>query len=391
LTGATGLVGQYLLRDLLRAGVKVVVVIRSQAGQSGRQRLAKILSNWEQLGSGPLGRPVCLEGDLTREGLGLNDEALNWVSENCGAVLHNAASLVYQGADRAKEPWLSNLNGTKNILELCRRTGIGEYHHVSTAYVCGQRCGLIREGELDCGQAFRTDYEHSKFEAEKLVRAANFLESPTVYRPAIIVGDSQTGYTSTYHALYSYFQFIWLFKEYIKPQADGVYHVPLRLNLTGNEERNLVPVDWVSEVISRIIQDPSLHGQTYHLGPKRRTTAREIQEVTSRYFKYTGPTFEGPQALAKDNLNTQEKMFYTYVARYQPYWVEEPRFDCTNTLAAVPDLACPPIDVECLKRLLDFAVRDNWGRGGTGSQKGKVTSKQVAEELLKEMAGVAVS
>jgi thioester reductase-like protein len=197
LTGATGLVGQYLVRDLLQAGTGLVVVIRPQGRESGRQRLARILAHWEgELGQ-PLARPVCLEGDLTREGLGLNEEARNWVAQNCGSVLHNAASLTFVGADRAGEPWLSNFTGTRNVLVFCKAAGLREFHDVSTAYVCGQRADLIREQELDCGQEFRNDYEHSKCEAEKLVRSAPFLDRVTVYRPAIIVGDSRTGYTVT--------------------------------------------------------------------------------------------------------------------------------------------------------------------------------------------------
>ena len=33
--------------------------------------------------------------------------------------------------------------------------------------------------------------------------AADFLDRPTIYRPSIIVGDSQTGYTTTYHGFYA--------------------------------------------------------------------------------------------------------------------------------------------------------------------------------------------
>ncbi len=380
LTGATGLVGQYLVRDLLRAGVKLVVVIRPQEGKPGRQRLATILSHWEGALSAPLPRPVCLEGDLTRVGLGLNDEALTWVGQNCDSVLHNAASLNFVGCDRSKEPWLSNHGGTSSILELCRRTGIRRFHHVSTAYVSGKRTGLVREDELDCGQEFRNDYEQSKCESEKLVRGAPFLDSVTVYRPAIIVGDSSNGYTSTYHGLYSYFQFAWMFRQYVKPRADGTIHEPMRFNLTGDEHRNLVPVDWVSAVLTRILLSPELHGQTYHLAPEHCVTAREIEQVTSSYFRITGPVFAGPDALKDGELNTLEKMFYTYVARYQMYWAEEPRFDCTNTRRAVPDLPCPPIDADCLRRLLDFAIRDNFGRPQNGEA-----------DLLKELTTTEAS
>ena len=76
--------------------------------------------------------------------------------------------------EETEEPYLSNLNGTRNVLEFCSKTDIREFHHVSTAYVCGTRRGRILESELDVGQEHGNDYEISKFESEQLVRAQVF-------------------------------------------------------------------------------------------------------------------------------------------------------------------------------------------------------------------------
>src|SRR5436305_1979730 len=110
---------------------------------------------------------------------------------------------------------------------------------MSTAYVCGKRPGTIFESDLEHEAGFRNDYEHCKFEAERLVRAAlapkaspsafsGILAGLTVYRPATIVGDSRTGYTTTYHGLYSYFQFAWMLRQYASRREDGRWLVPLR-------------------------------------------------------------------------------------------------------------------------------------------------------------------
>jgi nucleoside-diphosphate-sugar epimerase len=230
--------------------------------------------------------------------------------------------------------------------------------------VCGQGPGPALEELGDGLPDFRNDYEHSKFEAERLVRAAPFLDSVTIYRPAIIVGDSRTGYTATYHGLYAYAQFISVYLQYQGPQPDGRYHLPARLNATGREPRNLVPVDWVSAVIAHIFRHPEHHGRTYHLTPRRPVTAAELEAALSSYFNYHGPYFAGPDALEQGELNALERLFYDYVAHYQPYWMAEPLFDCRNTLAAAPHLPCPLMDRACLHRLFDFAVRDNWGKRG---------------------------
>src|SRR3989442_448416 len=128
LTGSTGLVGQYLLRDLLLEGAPVAVLIRSQSQESARERLEQVMSHWEADLSRRLPRPVCLEGDITLAGLGLTTEARRWTAKHCSAVLHNAASLTFFGKDRIQDPWLSNLTGTENILQFCRQAEVRQLH-----------------------------------------------------------------------------------------------------------------------------------------------------------------------------------------------------------------------------------------------------------------------
>ena len=361
LTGATGLVGQYLMRDLLLEGQSVAVLIRRQGKQTAAQRLERILGYWDRELGRPLPRPVLLEGDMSNEGLALSAVDRAWVVRHCRSVLHNAASLTFVGKDRNEEPWLSNFTGTANILEFCRVSGLREFHYMSTAYVCGKR-QLVREDELDVGQAFRNDYEHCKFEAEKLVRAATCLASLTVYRPAVITGDSRTGYTATYHGFYSYIQFIWLMIRLMTPDADGRVHYPMRFNLSGDEQRNLVPVDWVSAASTQIFLNPAHHGRTYHLAPVKPVTVSELHDYLAQCFKFYGPVFIGAHTLNPDEMNDYEKMFYSYVARYEEYWSREPVFDSTNTQAVVPHLPCPAIDAQAMRRLIDFAVHDRFGK-----------------------------
>ena len=139
-----------------------------------------------------------------------------------------------------------------NVLALCREARIRELHHVSTAYVCGSRQGRIFESELDEGQDCRNEYEASKLEAERLVRGPDGLESVTVYRPAVISGDSKTGYTSTYHGLYLYLRLMAMAVPMQPAGEDGIRGTPIRLPMSGDEPRNVVPVDWVADVITHL-------------------------------------------------------------------------------------------------------------------------------------------
>ena len=368
LTGATGLLGQYLLRDLLQAGTPVAVLIRQQGKKTAQERLASILTYWQRQLGRSLPSPHLLEGDISSEGLGLCSADRAWVVRHCRSVLHNAASLTFVGKDRTQEPWRSNYGGTANVLEFCRSCGLRELHYMSTAYVCGKRQGTILEDELDQEQEFRNDYEHCKCEAEKLVRSADFLHQLTVYRPAVITGDSRTGFTATYHGFYSYLQFAWLARQLSPLDEQGRFYYPIRFTATGDEPRNLVPVDWVSAVTAHVFSNAAHHGKTYHLTPVHPISVRDLHDHFARYFQVQGTTFIGGQPLPFEAMNEYEKMFYGYVARYEGYWGCEPHFDCRHTQAAAPHLPCPQLDNQCVHRLIEFAVQDRFGKRRNGKR-----------------------
>lgn len=362
LTGATGFLGQYLLRDLLHDNVSVAVVARSRQGDSAELRIERLIRQWEDHSERALNRPICLDGDMNESHLGLDSADLDWVCRHCDTVLHNAASLEFHGVASTGEPWRTNVTGTRHLLDLCRRADISRFHHVSTAYACGKREDPVHEGETECNHSFRNDYECSKAAAERLVREADFLDAPTVFRPAVIVGDSRTGYTASYHGPYQYAYFTSLMRKQADHDANGRWHLPIRINMTGDERRNLVPVDWVSAVITHIVRHSDHHGDIYHLTPCIPVTSRLFEEALATYFQYDGVRFVGPKSLPDSASTDAERMFYQFVALYQDYQQNEPFFDSTNTQKAVPHLPCPALNLKDLHRLVDFGVRDRWGK-----------------------------
>ena len=271
LTGATGFIGQYLLRRFLLQDVPVVVVCRGKEDVTASDRVMEIVKGFEQEEGRELPKPICFTGDLGEEMLGLDDNALDWFEQNCKAVLHNAASIRFHApdGDRTKDPYLSNVGGTRNVLDLCKLSQIEELHQVSTAYVSGVRTDVCYEHELDIGQDFVNDYQRSKVEAEKLTRGADFIKSLTVYRPGLVVGDSRTGFTTAPDfGLYHYIQFNTQVMKSLRSGGEtGTIHVPFRLRFTGNERRNIVTVDWVADAIAYLVTQPELHGTTYNLTP----------------------------------------------------------------------------------------------------------------------------
>jgi thioester reductase-like protein len=370
LTGATGLLGQYLLRDLVVSGADIAVIVRPSRTSDARLRINDLMARWDRLSGRFFRRPVVLAGDLTAPGLGLSTEDRRWLGRSCSAVLHNAASLSFvTGGPRTDEPWLGNVTGTSRVVELARDLGIPTFHHVSTAYVCGLRTGRILESERDCGQRFGNDYEASKLEAEEIVRGAGFPEPPTVLRPAIIVGDSHTSFTSTYHGFYTPLRVM----AALLPTMAGMPPIPeamwmAALGLTGGEAKNLVPVDWVSQVATHIVTRPCWHGRTYHLTPGNRVPVREIAAVTKASLMARlerlqgGPADSQPFGGAPRGLPDHlAAAFREQMATYAAYWRDDPDFDTANTTAAAGHLPCPVVDAAMLRRLCDFALEANFG------------------------------
>lgn len=361
LTGSTGLLGRYLLRDLLLADKKLAVVVRATTKQTVQQRIETILQQWEQELGMMLSRPIYLEGDVTEPLLGLDSETVAWLTEHCTAVLHSAASLTFF-AEGDGEPWSTNLDGTRHVLELCQATGIHELHYVSTAYVCGMREDVIFESELDCGQSFRNDYERSKLQAEQLVRSDPFISNLTVYRPAVIAGDSRTGYTNTYHGLFMYLKIMSILAQSVEPDADGIRHTEVQLHLTGDEQRNVIPVDWTAAVIAHLVCTPAAHGQTYHLAPDVRMTPRDMIAAGCSYYNSTGVEFIGPAEDTPSNDNDLKRHAYDNSTLYRDYEYNDPIFNTANLKKYAAHLPCPTIDESMLHRFMRFGEQDRWGK-----------------------------
>lgn len=362
LTGGTGLVGQYLLKDFLAADQRIAVIVRPGKKLDEVQRIESIMQRWERELNQCLPRPVVLSGNINQSSLGLNGDDQQWVGDHCHAILHNAAILQFAGKSKLHEPWFTNLGGTENVLAAAKQFGIQHFHYVSTSYVCGKREQVVMESELDVGQSFRNDYERSKYEAEKLVAAAEHFVSKTIYRPAVIVGDSQTGFTSSYHGLFLYLRIFATLIPAQQTDQDGVHQTPIQLPINGDEPRNLVPVDWVSRVICHLVSTPAAHDRTYHLVPDECSTARQFIDACCDYFNSGGVEFAGDWADRNQDSKFAE-LFFENARVYEQYLTTDPLFDKSNLERWAGHLRCPAIDAPMIKRFIEFGQQNRWGKG----------------------------
>jgi thioester reductase-like protein len=212
-------------------------------------------------------------GDITDPALGLDPRTYDRLTDEVVRVFHLAA--VYDLAVGAALAERVNVAGTQHVVDFCRRARRLERHHyISTAYVAGLRSGLVLEQDLADGQAFKNFYESTKFAAEVIVRASMDAVPTTVYRPAIVVGDSQTGETQKFDGPY-----------YLLRSMGGPVGALLQIG-RGDAPFNVVPVDFVVAAIAAGARDPDAVGHTLHLVDPEPVSSHELARLLA--LEYTG-------------------------------------------------------------------------------------------------------
>jgi long-chain acyl-CoA synthetase len=255
LTGASGFLGALGARRLVaRTDHEVVALVRAPDAQEATSRLTRAWWDWPELAAGIAGgRIQAVAGDVREPGLGLGPADRQRLARRVTHIVHAAADLRVTAP--LAELRRTNVTGVAHLLELAsaaqRDHGLTRLTHVSTAYVAGLRPGEVAEDDLTGRYGFANGYERSKYEGERLARAASAALPVTVVRPAMIVGDSRTGAVRTFNTVYAPLR-RYLMGRRLLPVGPG-----LRVNI--------VPVDWVADAIVRLTFDPAAEGRTVHL------------------------------------------------------------------------------------------------------------------------------
>lgn len=352
LTGSTGLIGGHLLRELLERQIPVALLVRDSMTGDAKSKVEQLIAKLEESTEREYVRPRIITGDFAKPGLDVSEQDRAWIGRFCSRVLHNAAHLSFKSAAEHAhgEPYRTNVDGLVELVELCRGCEIAEFHHVSSAYVCGNRSGRILETDLNDGQSFSNDYEHSKLLGEELLRT--YFENLTVYRPSIVIDPSlklaNLGDRTIYQA-YSVYEYI--AKMFGRPATGDLIAA---VGMSGNERKNLVTAEWIASTIAHVLAGDTFHGRTFHLTHRQGTTIREIDEAFCQILeeKNIGRPRNGNMPLEKI---TQSAMSEQFIKTFAPYFRDDPVFDQTNVLEAfdgdISHLA-PDVGVDSLRRLV---------------------------------------
>jgi nucleoside-diphosphate-sugar epimerase len=374
LTGATGFLGGHLLAALVGLGHTVIVLGRPSRETPLAERIDHLL-DWFGLADRRSAIQT-YEADLTIEGFGLSPGPYGALCDTAGPILHCASDTRFSERKRL-EIADANLNGLNGVLALARDAKSPWFHYVSTAYAAGTDQTVCRE-ELGNPQGFANVYEETKAQAEQRVSSECIRQNIpfTLIRPSIVYGDSRSGRSTGFQALYFHVRSLLNIRDIylgdlqdhggrksrevgVQPDGQGNLILPLRVYLPSRGTVNLIPVDYFVSSALRILENPQ-DGGVYHITSDRPKAMDELAVYCERFLNIRGiEIVDGPPP--KGNLrNPAEELFNRSIEPYRPYLSDTRTFERARTIQVTEGLPVPELTYDVFKRCMDFAVEVGW-------------------------------
>jgi len=277
LTGSTGYLGSYLAAGLFTGhSDSLNLLVRAKSEQEARERLWQSLQlhfEFPEFRDFLAARVRIFRGDLTSERFGLAADDYQQLVHSTDSLVHCAASLNRKSE---KQCLNVNLRGSLEVIQLARRIqdhhGLRRYSHVSTVAVAGTRQDeVVREDEaIDWSRSDYDPYARTKKFCEHMVHQLLPDVPRTIFRPAIVLGDSRRPETTQFDMV----------------QAFSVLASLPVLPLRPDDRIDIISADYVGKAIVTIHQKEKATHNTYHLSSG--TGSQTYRELTDALAKNGG-------------------------------------------------------------------------------------------------------
>jgi thioester reductase-like protein len=284
LTGSTGYLGSYLAAGLLTGhSDRLNLLVRAKTPQEARERLWQSLQlhfDFPEFFGFVNNRVRIFRGDLTSERFGLDDDEYRALIDSTDSVLHCAASLNRKSE---KQCLNVNLRGTLEVIQLVRLAqnhhGLRRYSHVSTVAVAGKRQNEVvtEDNSIDWGRSDYDPYARTKKFCEHMVHQLLPDVPHTIFRPAIVMGDSRHKRTTQFDMVQAF---------------DVLVRLPV-LPLRPDDRIDIVPADYVGAAIVKIHQLEKPAFGIYHLSAGTGSeTYRELTDALAAAGHWRKPVYQ---------------------------------------------------------------------------------------------------
>ena len=360
LTGATGFLGAFLLQELLdKTDADIYCLVRAFDRTAARERLQNNLEQYCLKYKANASRIILVVGDLSKSMLGLDADTFNRLATEIDIIYHSAAMLNYVYPYLAMKA--TNVLGTQEVLRLACEGKTKPVHYVSSVAVFEDAAyagKVVREQDsFNHWQGIDLGYSQTKWVAEKLVKIAGERGLPvSIYRPPLIAGHSKTGVSNN--------------DDFICLMLKGCIQMGSFPDL--DYLLDMSPVDYVSQSIVYLSQQPESIGQAFHLQhPQPVQLSKIVKLLRLVGYKIDTVPYQQWQADLKDTVKPDNPLF-----TLQPFLLEKrsqaqltiielylqqnrPEISCKDTLKALKGsgISCPAINHKLLlnyfKRFLD--------------------------------------
>lgn len=361
ITGATGFIGRHVARRLYQTGSYLMALARDQGGITARRRVEKALQIFDSND-----RLQVIHTDLSQPGTGLCQSDLARLRRTVQTVIHCAGDTSFFPHTMSTSRALS-IDGPLALLAALGAGRLERWCQISTAFVCGRRCGTVFESEGAVGQEFHNPYEEIKLESEIALRdACSRLEVDLrILRPSVVIGpESSTQGGSPSNLLYQFIRLV----AALAGRGKGA-EVSVRLQARPAAQFNIVPIEYVSAAISAVANQSRLNGGTFHLVTSSPPTQQAVLQMITSRLGVTGLKLIDAHCEPLERPSPLEKKVNRMLAPYYDYLVQDIRFDDTAALSLLKplDVVCPTIDQGIMDSFIDNALANpSRGYGANG-------------------------
>jgi len=354
-TGANGFIGSHIVYRLLKQGWSVHALGRSTAASPWLQRVTAALHEVDDAANA-FDALHCHEFDLCNPDPCWESISQHGCAPDDTLLFHVAGDTQFTPQDPARQREV-NVQASVNIVKGLNGR-IARAIHVSTAFVAGDRTGLVREDELDCGQDFHNSYEKSKLDAEvALAAVCREHDLPLVIvRPSIITNDRHSGRASTFTHLNALVEVITRIQEHYRITDGQVVSRSVRLVADAEARPNLAPVDSIVPPLLKIAASAAAAGKTFHLCHPQPESNGKLVDLICEAFGIRGRIiFEFLDNITCP-LSYTEEMILRSLKPYSPYLNARCEFDLRQSRSLVPDYdSCfTPLDVSYLRKVIQY-------------------------------------
>jgi thioester reductase-like protein len=284
LTGSTGYLGSYLAAGLFTGHTdRLNLLVRAKSEQEARERLWQSLQlhfDFPEFQEYLNSRVRIFRGDLTGDHFGLSDDEYHALVDSTDSILHCAASLNRKSE---KQCLNVNLRGSLEVIQLARRAqnqhGLRRYSHVSTVAVAGKRQNEVvtEDTSIDWNRSDYDPYARTKKFSEHMVHELLADVPHTIFRPAIVLGDSRRAETSQFDMVQAF---------------DTLARFPV-LPLRPGDKIDIVPANYVGGAIVKIHQMAKPNYGIYHLSSGVGSqTYKELTDALAEAGGWSKPRYQ---------------------------------------------------------------------------------------------------